>query len=231
MSGRPDIAVATADRWTPAWPFLAFSVWLAGGKPHRVRPSDGDVDFRRFDGLVIGGGDDLGAELYGGAPTLNTRIDPARDVAEMRALDAVWPTDAPILGVCRGSQIMNVHQGGSLHHDIYAVYKTAARMRTVLPRKRVRISEGARLAEIVGAGDIVVNSLHHQSVDQVGPGLRIAARDDHGVVQAVETSAGPFRIGVQWHPEFLIAHRAQRRLFQRLVAHAAEAPIEQRLAA
>lgn len=214
---RPLIGVTTSSRFTPSWPFLALSVWLAGGRAKRITPRTERVDLDALDGLVIGGGDDIGAELYGGRPVLNARIDPERDEMELSLLDRFWRSMTPILGICRGAQIMNVFRGGTLHGNIHAVYLAAPKMRTVLPRKRVAIQENATLREVTGASELTVNSLHHQSVDELGADLSISARDESGVVQGVEVAGDPFRVGVQWHPEFLPHHRAHRSLFSALV--------------
>jgi putative glutamine amidotransferase len=115
-----------------------------------------------------------------------------------------------------------VHRGGTLHPDIHAVYGDAPRMRTPLPRKTIRIKRDSRLHAILGIDRCRVNALHHQSIDQLGRGLRIVARDEAGIVQAVESPDG-FRLGVQRHPEFLVLDQGQRRLFQALADAAREA--------
>ena len=217
---RPLIGVTTSTRFTPSWPFLALSVALAGGRPRRITARTPALDYDDIDGLLIGGGADLSAELYGGKTMLNTRVEPERDELELALLKKWWATDLPILGVCRGSQVMNVFCGGRLHADIHAVYVEAPKMRTILPRKRVTIEPSSELSEIVEADRLEVNCLHHQSVDRLGDGLAVSARDEHGIVQAIEAKGPRFRIGVQWHPEFLIYKRAHRRLFHTLVRSA-----------
>ena len=128
--------------------------------------------------------------------------------------------DLPVLGICRGAQILNVFRGGTLHGDIYAAYADLPRQRALLPLKRIRVIPGTRLHGILGLARVRVNSLHHQSVDRVAPGLTVAATDRHGIIQAVDGEAGTFVLGVQWHPEFLVFNRPQQRLFRALVAAA-----------
>ncbi len=170
-----------------------------------------------LDGLVIGGGDDIGAEIYGGQVLPDVRIDPDRDRLELDLLKGALPSGLPVLGICRGSQMINVALGGTLHTDIYAVYEQAPKMRTVLPKKRVSIMPGTRLDRILCCNPCQVNALHHQSVDRLGKGLAIAAQDESGIVQAIEAEAGPFLLGVQWHPELLFWKAQQQRLFSALV--------------
>lgn len=193
--------------------FAALGLRLFGARPRRITPPMEASELRGLDGLLIGGGDDIGAEIYGGVPVPDVRIDPQRDKLELEALDGALPKGIPILGICRGAQMLNVALGGTLNQDIYEIYQHAPRMWTVLPRKHVDLEAGTRLHDIIGMETVTVNSLHNQSVKQLGEGLRISGVDEHGIVQAIEHNDRPFRIGVQWHPEFLIYRRPHRRLF------------------
>ena len=114
--------------------------------------------------------------------------------------------------------MINVALGGTLHTDIHALYVEAPRMRTVLPKKTVHIEPGSRLHRITGCNPCRVNALHHQSVDRVGRGLTVVARDEAGIVQAVEGTGATFLVGVQWHPELLVFSKPQQRLFAALAA-------------
>jgi putative glutamine amidotransferase len=153
----------------------ARSVRLVHGRPAPSEP---------LQGLIIGGGDDIGAEIYGGQVLPDVRLDPERDTLELKLLEAALPARLPVLGICRGSQMINVALGGTLHTDIYEVYEHAPRMRTVLPKKTVSIVEGSRLDRALRCNPCRVNALHHQSVDRLGRGLRVVARDEAGIVQA-----------------------------------------------
>ncbi|MSU90022.1 gamma-glutamyl-gamma-aminobutyrate hydrolase family protein [Rhodobacteraceae bacterium 2CG4] len=224
---RPLIGITTSARsgWR-IFPAIALSVLLAGGRAvwWRVgRPAS----IRDVDGLIVGGGDDISADLYGGRLMPEARVDPERDALERRLVRDARTLRRPVLGICRGAQMMNVALGGSLHQDIYAVYADARRHWTVLPRKTVRVVGGTYLARISGPDEMRVNALHTQSVADLGRGLRIAAREPSGVVQAVECTGDDFYLGVQWHPEHLIYARRQRRIFQALV-EAARARAEHR---
>ncbi|WP_371039287.1 MULTISPECIES: gamma-glutamyl-gamma-aminobutyrate hydrolase family protein [unclassified Rhodosalinus] len=213
----PRIAVTVSRRsgWR-IFPWMALNIWWAGGRAVRWeagRPADLDS----VDGLVIGGGDDISPDLYGGRIVTSARLDPDRDALERELVKAALVRDKPVLGICRGSQMLNVALGGSLHQDAYAVYTRSDRRWTVLPRKQVHVHPGTRLAALAGHEPMRVNALHTQAVDRLGDGLRVAAHDLGGMVQAIERVEEPFALGVQWHPEHLIYARRQRRLFRALV--------------
>ena len=204
-----------------AWWANRMALWRAGARAVRIT-ADSPYPIDGLDGLVVGGGDDIDASLYGETTHPHIRIDPERDRLELNALDHAERLRLPVLGICRGSQMINVHRGGSLHMDIHEAYADARRMRTVLPRKRIRIEPDSRLYGILGIGECRVNALHHQSVDRLGEGMRVVARERAGIVQGVEAPAHPFLLGVQWHPEYLIADSRQQALFRALVAAAAD---------
>ena len=215
---RPRIGVTGARRrGRLLWLGAAVSLLIHGARPVRITAPFHREDFAKLDGLIIGGGDDIGATLYGAEPIPDIRIDAERDAMELDALSLLWDTEIPILGICRGSQMLNIFLGGRLHQDIYTVYDSAPKMRTALPRKTVTLEAGTKLARIIDKPTITVNSLHHQSVDHPGEGLRIAGRDEYGIVQAVEHITCPFRLGVQWHPELLFYRHAHRQLFRAFV--------------
>lgn len=215
---RPLVAVTGSRRrgygmWYANW----LALRMQALRSRRVVPSERrSIDWGRFDALLIGGGDDIDVELYDGLPTPNVRIDPARDRLELDAIEHFLKRGRPVLGVCRGSQILNVALGGSLHEDMHEIYETAPRKRTILARKRVKLTPGSYLRDIVQSDWITVNSLHHQSIDRLGEGLIVAGRDEHGIVQAIERHGigAQFLMGVQWHPEFLFYRNAHRRLFR-----------------
>jgi putative glutamine amidotransferase len=154
--------------------------------------------------------------------------DAARDALEMTLIDGAVRRSLPILGICRGNQLLNVYFGGSLHQHLDGFYVEDPETRTILPRKRVLVTSGTHLAIGLACdpctdGAVRVNALHRQAIHSLGHGLRAAARDRNGIVQAVEHETLPFVLGVQWHPEYLPQVRGQRRLFQALVREAKRA--------
>lgn len=217
---RPVIAVTTSRRsgWR-IFPLVALNVALAGGRSVRWDVAR-DIDIAAVDGVIIGGGDDISPDLYGGHLVTSARLDPARDEMERGIVEACFAAGKPVLGICRGSQMLNVALGGTLHQDAYGVYEDSRHHRTILPRKTVCVEPLTRLAAIAGETPMRVNALHTQAVSDLGRGLRVAARDPGGMIQAVERTRDPFALGVQWHPEHLFYARRQRRLFKALVAAA-----------
>ncbi|MDO6586471.1 type 1 glutamine amidotransferase [Salipiger sp. 1_MG-2023] len=221
MTSRPLIGVTVSRKsgWR-VFPLMKLAIWLAGGRALRWQAGYRTVDLDAVDGVVIGGGDDIAPTLYGGELRVDVRLDPARDALEQSVLRGAFDRGLPILGICRGSQMLNVVLGGTLHQDAYEVYQGSRYVRTVLPRKRVLIEGESLLSRSAKASCIYVNALHSQAVDVLGQGLRVAARDEGGMVQAIERMSDPFALGVQWHPEHLVYRRAHRRLFRSLVAAA-----------
>lgn len=214
---RPLIGITTSDYKSQiAWCFDWFAVWRHGGRPLRLSPSRALPE--RLEGLIIGGGDDIQAHLYGGEVQLDVRLDPERDELELALLGRFLPLGTPVLGICRGAQLINVHLGGTLDPDIYTTHQGLKRRRTVLPRKTVDIVGASKLNRLLGVSWCRVNSLHHQAVNRAGRGIEIVARDRDGLVQGIESKEHDFVIGVQWHPEWLIFNRPQQRLFRALVA-------------
>jgi putative glutamine amidotransferase len=219
---RPRIGVTCSRRsgWR-IFPLIAFNLWLAGGQGRRWDTAR-EADIDAVDGLIVGGGDDISPDLYQGQLVAAARLDPDRDALERRLVLAALEAGKPVLGICRGAQMLNVALGGGLHQDAYAQYQDSRFRWTVLPRKSVRIEDGTLLARVAGTEPMRVNALHTQAVDRLGAELGVAARDEGGMVQAIERRVPPFAIGVQWHPEHLFYARRQRALFAALVAAAAE---------
>ncbi len=213
----PLIGVTGPDGWYHvAWRCSRHVLRRAGARVVRLTPGE-RATAQVLDGVVIGGGDDIDPALYAGVDDGTGSYDRKRDRFEMGVLEDVLERDAPVLGICRGAQLLNVVLGGSLHQDVRGMRRRTSNRRTVLARKTVNVEAGTRLHGLFGAERFMVNSLHHQAIDRLGEGMRLAARDLDELVQAVECAHDRFRVGVQWHPEYLFYHARQRRLFQALV--------------
>ncbi|WP_210490571.1 gamma-glutamyl-gamma-aminobutyrate hydrolase family protein [Rufibacter aurantiacus] len=149
-------------------------------------------------------------------------LDHDRDHLEFQLIDQAVKKNLPVLGICRGSQLLNVYFRGTLHQDISDFYKEEPNPSSIFPVKKVTFKPGSKLEQIIGAPKLKVNALHHQAVHTPGKGLDIVATESNGVVQAIEHVGRDFIMGVQWHPEYLPRRQEQRRLFQTLVQKARE---------
>ena len=181
-------------------------------------PEQAVQDALTCDGLLLPGGGDMDPKFYGqaripacGEPNL------LRDAAEPLLLRAFLAADKPVLGICRGIQVMNAVLGGDLYQDIKPFEHLPhndhwAKVHTVTVRR------GTLLSRILGQDTVLVNSQHHQAVDQVAPGFTLAALSEDGIVEAIEKPDARFCLGVQWHPEWLSdADPAMQGLFDAFV--------------
>ena len=181
-------------------------------------PEQAVQDALTCDGLLLPGGGDMDPKFYGqeripacGEPNL------LRDTAEPLLLRAFLAADKPVLGICRGIQVMNAVLGGDLYQDIKPFEHLPhndhwAKVHTVTVRR------GTLLSRILGQDTVLVNSQHHQAVDRVAPGFTLAALSEDGIVEAIEKPDARFCLGVQWHPEWLSdAEPAMQGLFDAFV--------------
>lgn len=149
------------------------------------------------------------------------RIDPARDELENRLIGKALERQIPILGICRGAQLLNIYFGGTLYQNLRQFYQEVPRYHTVLPKNSITITRDTLLARIVNGETGRINALHYQAIKELGEGFRVAAREENGIIQAVENSKHPFMLGVQWHPEYLPLSSEQQKIFDAFVEHAA----------
>ena len=170
---------------------------------------DADVDdlLDRLDGLVITGGADLDPASYDAPPTAGLgAVEPERDAWEHALVAAALARHVPILGICRGAQLLNVHRRGTLHQDLAGDLGTR-HARWDPPRAErchlVATVPGTLAAQLYGPS-VVVNSLHHQAVDRLGDGLAVTGTTDDGVIEIIEWPDRPEVFAVQWHPEALV---------------------------
>jgi putative glutamine amidotransferase len=147
-------------------------------------------------------------------------LDQDRDHLELQLLDQAVKKKLPVMGICRGSQLMNVYFGGTLYQELNTYYMEEPNPASIFPVKKVFIKSGSKLEKILGTGHLRVNALHNQAVKKPGTAIDIVAREPNQVVQAIENTAHAFMIGVQWHPEYLPQSKMHRRLFSSLVEQA-----------
>ncbi|HLU83754.1 MAG TPA: gamma-glutamyl-gamma-aminobutyrate hydrolase family protein [Trueperaceae bacterium] len=173
------------------------------------------------DGLLMVGGGDVDPAVFGQGPDRDLgHVDPVRDAWELALYRAYRAAGKPVLGVCRGVQLINVAEGGSLHQHLPSVEGTFQHSQHDMsgtPLHPVELVAGSRLAAGFGTTTIRTNSYHHQAIDRVGAGLKVVARAGDGVVEALEGESGAFLLAVQWHPEMAFKrhpeHHAPFRLF------------------
>lgn len=178
----------------------------------------------KLDGLVLTGGGDLDPGLYGRPGATKVRnVQQERDRTELALFQAARDLGVPVLGICRGIQVINVACGGDLYTDIPSEYITWVNHYSEDDDEChwVSLSRESRLFGAIGAGEVKVNSYHHQAVKRLGSGLRAVGWAQDGLIEAVEAEDGTWLVGVQWHPERM-GDEASRRLFQWFVAAAKE---------
>jgi putative glutamine amidotransferase len=181
----------------------------------------------RVDGVLFSGGGDMAPESYGSQlhPKVN-EVDEDRDRVELVLYAQVLDEQKPFLGICRGFQVLNVAMGGTLYEDIADQHPGAIKHDYYpnIPRDHaahsVQISEETSLARILGKPVLEVNSLHHQGIRHLAPGLKASAHAPDGLIEGVEVPEHPFGLAVQWHPEWLQAQQSMRQLLLAFV-HAA----------
>lgn len=204
----------------------------AGGTPVVIPPMDSPerlcAALDRCDALLLSGGDDVCPALYN-EETLPICGDltPERDHAEPILIRHAMEKGLPILGICRGIEILNVALGGSLYQDIAEQYgKEIKHPRYEIPggdAHGMRYLPGTLLREIMGMDESVVNSRHHQGIKAVAPGMKVNALALDGFVEGIEAEDGRPILGVQWHPETIYRRLPeQARIFQWLVREAAK---------
>lgn len=185
------------------------AVVRAGGVPVVLPPLPFEMAATVLDqmrGLLLSGGGDLDPAYFGEEPLSGTgKVSPRRDVFELALARAALIRQVPVLGICRGMQVLNVAAGGTVYQDLVLGVKQPLKHFQEAPRwygtHHIEIHPGTKLAGIFNVSRLRVNSFHHQAVHRVAPGFRVSAVAPDGVIEAIEAGAHPFGVGVQFHPE------------------------------
>jgi putative glutamine amidotransferase len=220
MSTRPRIGITSTyngtQRQAELWDAYTAAIYQSGGLPLILPATERYAAYAEYldglDGLLLSGGQDIMPLAYGQESRVGFELDwqmePERDGFELAMARAAMERDLPVLGICRGEQLLAVACGGSLYQDMsLAPQGETPRIRHYqispwdAPSHSVTVVSDSTLGRILGDKRIAVNSLHHQAVCDSGENLRVSARAGDGIIEAIESSAHRFVLGVQWHPE------------------------------
>lgn len=187
----------------------------AGGIPvvlsYLSNANDIDQIIEQLDGLYLTGGDDIDPIHFNEEPHPNLgAFNPKRDAFEIEVTKKMLVKDKPVLGVCKGAQIINLASGGDMYQDIHAqiddsLLQHNQKAPNYVALHEVELMKGSLIYQVVGRGKIRVNSFHHQANRQVDDAFVISGRAKDGVVEVVESKVHRFVLGVQWHPEMMAA--------------------------
>lgn len=215
MAQKTKIAVTGPDSYFPwAWWCCWFILRWFGCKPiYLTSKTYMSHQKERFHGVIISGGTDIDPSLYGLKLDTNPKLDPERDAFESEIIKYALKSNLPLLGICRGAQLLNVLMGGDLYNDLSTIRNKASSKKHLRALKQVYLKRDSILYNLFNRKKIMVNSLHNQAIKNVGDGLISTARDEDEIIQGIESTSHLFIIGVQWHPEYMLHHRCQRRLF------------------
>jgi putative glutamine amidotransferase len=246
VASRPVIGIPTQTQ--EAIIGQAPRAWILGQKYVRVLaplgavpwlipllPFDEDTlraTYERLDGLFIAGGVDVDPSQYGEEDHLCGNMDRDRDWAELTLLRWCLADRKPVLGICRGMQVLNVAAGGSLYQDIgtqlpgaikHDYFSVSGNYPRDFLAHEVRAVSGSRLGAVFGGDPVRVNSMHHQGIKKLGAGVMASAYAPDGLIEGIEGADGQYLVAVQWHPEELAEHDpATRRLFANFITAAAK---------
>jgi putative glutamine amidotransferase len=189
----------------------------AGGVPLIIPPLADEhmlmALYERADALLLSGGEDIEPARYGEPPHAGLQqVSPARDAAELLLTRRALDEGKPLLGICRGIQVLNVVCGGTLYQDIPTLLPSTIDHNASkqhphwsLLAHDLHLEPDSQLAELLGTASLPTNSLHHQAVKDIGAGLRVVGRAPDGIIEALEGTGSSFVLGVQCHPEVLRA--------------------------
>ena len=229
MTQPPLIGITTSGKQLTGSFYLTHSyvdaVRAAGGIPILLppgEPSEGATILRQVDGLIFSGGGDIDPAIYQGQPHPTIyNVDPERDRSEISLAQLALTQTLPILGICRGLEVLLIATGGSLVPHVpdkfgEEVFHRAEQLRPI--EHSVKITDGSCLAKMMAATAATVVSWHHQAADTVPSEWRVTAKAADGVVEAIEHQHHPWAIALQWHPELSPGDPLQQGIFQTFVA-------------
>lgn len=212
------IGISGPSRRRNADRLISIGLRLYGARTLFIRPGS-RIDVSLLDGLVLAGGTHIHPDWYGEAPAVRPgyRYDRQRDQTDEELLTAAEALGLPVLGICRGAQLINVFRGGSLCQDVTPIRVRTRHRPLLLPLQPVRIVQDSRLSRVLETRRIGANRIHSQAIRRLGRDLRVTALDNDLFVQGIENTHGQWLMGVQWHPEYLLYYGPHRRIFRNFV--------------
>lgn len=243
---KPRIAITGPNKsGNIAWFFTALNIRAAGGEPIRVTPESFNGTFD-YDGVIIGGGSDIHPEHFikEDSPPVTRSLwtklkecllypmelmshfsshqyDKDRDEMEIKFIHYALDNNLPLLGICRGHQLLNAELGGSMYESTLPLLKKNVRIRSAFPRKTVLYTTNDSLiSRIAGDEPLKVNAIHSQAVAKPADTLEVTAKEEAGINQVIESKNSDKVLGVQWHPEYLFYMKAHRKIFSWLLREA-----------
>ena len=218
MKARPTIGVThSSKKHRIMYYAIKFALVISGAKVKSITASSPAFD-EEIDGLLLSGGIDIHPMFYNATPKENYPYEIDRDKMELAWMKIAEDNMIPILGICRGAQLINVFRCGTLHAEVAKSYEKAhypsSLLARIFYRKRMHINNlDSLIHRIMGDDKIKVNSIHTQSIDLLGNNLKITASESNQVVQVIEDPTNPFILGLQFHPEFIIYSKYHRCIF------------------
>ncbi|QSP94421.1 type 1 glutamine amidotransferase [Marinobacter salinisoli] len=215
------IGISGPSRRATTHRLISLGLRMYGAHTHYIRPGS-HTNVPLLDGLVLSGGTHIHPERYGQQPQVSARYDPRRDATDYRLLEQAERIGIPVLGICRGAQLINIFHGGSLCQNVKPIRVHTRHRPLLLPMQTVRLVQDSRLARAMQGLTIGANRIHSQAIKRLGRNLRVVAVDNDLFVQAIESQGGQWMLGVQWHPEYLLYHGGHRQIFRQFVQAALE---------
>ena len=213
------VTLSVRGSWI-AWVMISLSIRLSGGKPIRINANKPQYD-KTIQGLIISGGKDVHPDFYSGEMKPFYPYEKNRDDLELKWFSICEEKGLPVLGICRGSQLMNVARKGTLFYDVRKAYQNPGYpigfWGKIFFRKEIKIYKDSLLYSILKSEKTRINSSHLQSINVLGDNLIITALEKNRVVQAIEDPKRRFFLGVQFHPEFLIYSKMYLNIFKELI--------------
>ncbi len=202
------------------------AVVQAGGTPILLPCVNEPAILNRYlmlvNGLILTGGSDVAPSAFGEEPVLGTgKVYSARDDFELELVRGVLAKNLPVLGICRGAQVVNIAFGGDIYQDIYSQVAGVLEHNQKVQRDKswhtVEICSKGLISKIITGNSARVNSFHHQAIRKPATGFSVAARAKDGIIEAIEAMDYRFAVGVQWHPEAMLHDTNSRNLFAALI--------------